>query len=60
VRLTPTWDATTGAVTKIAFHWSDENERTGYLPLADETGNYILSLTYDGDLNLLSATWGKV
>jgi hypothetical protein len=50
-----TYDGTTGAVTKIAFYYSSDNEGT-YAQLGDGT-NYVCHLSYDGSGNLTSTSW---
>lgn len=58
VKIVPTWDATTGAITRLVFWWSDNNNKD-FDRLRDEAGNNAVSFTYDADLNLTDATWGK-
>jgi hypothetical protein len=55
-----TWGTTggeSGNVTKAAFYYSS-NSGSAYDGMADASGNYVQTLTYDVNGNLTSTTWG--
>ncbi len=56
VKLVITYDGTTGAVTKVAMYYSSDNEGT-YANLVDDSGNYVLHLSYDGSGNCTASSW---
>ena len=60
VRITLTWGTTGGEdgnVTKAVYEWSDDSGAS-YDALDDEDGNYVQTITYDGDANVTATTWG--
>lgn len=49
----------TGAVpTKIAYYFSSDNGAT-YVPLTDDDGNYVVTITYGGGGDITETTWGN-
>ena len=55
VRLTLTWSSS--KVTKIAYEYSS-NSGSSYDPMADASGYYVETYTYDGSGYLTSTSWG--
>lgn len=47
-----------GNVTKRALYYSS-NSGVAYDPMADASGNYVLTLTYDGSGNCTATSWGS-
>lgn len=57
-----TWGTSGGSagnVIKAAFYYSS-NSGVAYSPMVDDSGNYVMSLTYDADSILVATTWGAV
>ena len=56
IKQTHTW-GTDGSLTKVAHYYS-ANTGTSYDNMADASGNFVCSFSYDGSGNLTSTTWG--
>ena len=56
VQETYTW-GTDGSVSKVAYRYSS-NSGTAYDPMADASGNFVHTFTYDGSGNLTASSWG--
>lgn len=60
IKVDLTWGSSGGSdgnVTKMAFYYSS-NSGGAYDGMADLSGYYVLTLTYDASGNLTSTTWG--
>lgn len=57
VKCVLTWDGNDN-VSKVALYWSDDNEKS-YDTMRDEAGNFVITIAYDVDQNVVSATWGS-
>lgn len=55
VKAVLTWSG--GNMTKMALYFSEDNEST-YVPMLDDSNNYVLTLSYSGS-NLTATTWGN-
>ena len=51
-----TW-GTDGTVTKVAYRYSS-NSGTAYDAMADASGYFVHTFTYDGSGNLTASSWG--
>lgn len=56
IQETYTW-GTDASLTKVAYRYSS-NTGTAYDPMADASGNFVHTFTYDGSGNLTASTWG--
>ncbi len=56
VQETYTW-GTDSSLTKVAYRYS-ANSGTSYDAMADTSGNFVHTFTYDGSGNLTSSAWG--
>ena len=56
IKQTHTW-GTDGSLTKVAHYYSS-NTGTSYSAMADASGNFVHTFTYDGSGNLTASTWG--
>lgn len=60
VKIDLTWGNSGGSdgnVTKAAFYYSS-NSGGAYDAMADDDGNYVVTLAYDASANLTTSTWG--
>lgn len=61
IKITLTWGTTGGEdgnVTKAVFRYSS-NSGVGYDGMADDAGEYVMTLTYDANGNCTATTWGS-
>ena len=56
VKVVLTWSS--GKVTTAAFYYSS-NSGGAYDAMADASGNYVITMTYDGSDNCTATTWGS-
>ena len=56
VQETYTW-GTDSSLTKVAYRYSADSG-TNYSAMADTSGNFVHTFTYDGSGNLTASSWG--
>lgn len=61
IKVTQTWGTTGGEdgnVIKAVFEYSSDSG-SNYDPMADDAGNYVVTIAFDSDGNVTGTTWGS-